>query len=75
MNTSDETGEKLVQSIRKTKTSASANPSRASRSKASAGTSPATETKPVAARKARAPSKPAVESTDPYQNGRRVWPD
>ena len=75
MNTSDETGEKLVQSIRKTKTSAYAILSRASRSKASAGTSPGTKTKSAPVRRARAASKPAVESTDPYQNGRRVWPD
>jgi len=75
MNTSDKTGEKLVQSIRQTKTSGSANPSRASRTKASTGTSAATETKSAPARKARAPRKPAVERTDPYQSGRRVWPD
>ena len=75
MNTSDKTGEKLVQSIRKTKTSASASLTRASRAKASAGTSAATETKSAPVRKARTRSKPAVERTDPYQSSGRVWPD
>ncbi|MDJ0862010.1 MAG: hypothetical protein QNJ87_04975 [Gammaproteobacteria bacterium] len=61
MTTTDKTGEQLVQSIRKTKAT---------------GTTRSRTTAPRSSEKA----KPAVADTapataDPYQHGRRVWPD
>ncbi len=62
MTTTDKTGEQLVQSIRKTKaTGATGSPTTTPRSSAKA--------KPAAPQTA-----PAV-AADPYQHGRRVWPD
>ena len=61
MTTTDKNGEQLVQSIRKTKATA-ATGSRTATSRSSA------KAKPAAAETA-----PAV--ADPYQHGRRVWPD
>jgi hypothetical protein len=83
MNTSDKTGEKLVQSIRKTKSSGTASRTRTSRTKASASAdktpvekSPvATATEAAPVRKPRAKRKTADARTDLYQSGRRVWPD
>ena len=59
MTTTDKTGDQLVQSIRKTKAT-SATPSRTTTPRSSA------KVKPAAA--------PAA-TADPYQHGRRVWPD
>ena len=61
MTTTDKTGEQLVQSIRKTKETG-ATRSRTTTPRSSARAKPAAaETAPAAA--------------DPYQHGRRVWPD
>lgn len=69
MTTQDKTGQKLVDSIRKTKAGAAAAPAQAQE----------TATKPKASvrRKPAAKPKPAArkESRDPYQSGGRVWPD
>ena len=62
MTTTDKTGEQLVQSIRKTKATG------ATRSRATPPQSSA-KAKPAAAEKG-----PAA-AADPYQHGRRVWPD
>ena len=68
MTTSDKTGDKLVQSIRKTK----------------AGASPATPKPRTTTTRKKAPARAAAKprttakaktTTDPYQSGRRVWPD
>lgn len=62
MTTTDKTGEQLVQSIRKTKATG-ATPSRTTTPRSGAKAKPAAaETAPAAA-------------ADPYQHGRRVWPD
>ncbi|BCO31866.1 hypothetical protein TspCOW1_19690 [Thiohalobacter sp. COW1] len=71
MSEADKTGEKLVASMRKTKAGAgsasgAAKKSTAASGKASAGRKPA-------ARKSK--PTPAAPVTDPYQSGRRVWPD
>lgn len=74
MTTADKTGDKLVQSIRKTKAGAAATASKPS--------APTTRKK-AQTRKAstKAAAKPPVKrktasaATDPYQAGQRVWPD
>jgi hypothetical protein len=62
MNTSDKTREKLVESMRKTK----------------AGTAGKTPARSKSTGRTRAVKKPAAKApvgVDPYQRGRRVWPD
>ncbi len=62
MTTTDKTGEQLVKTIRKTK--------------ATATTGTRTTTTRRTAKPEPAPAKPAAtETSDPYQHGRRVWPD
>ncbi len=65
MTTTDKTGEQLVQSIRKTKATG------ATRSRA---TTPATPPSSAKAEPVAAETAPAA-AADPYQHGRRVWPD
>jgi len=62
MTTTDKTGDQLVQSIRKTKATG-ATPSQTTTPRSSA------KAKPAAAK-----TVPAA-TADPYQHGRRVWPD
>ena len=75
MSSTDNTRDKLVASMRKTKADA-AEPA-ATTKKAAPATKKTTArkapAKPQAARKPAA--KPAAVSDDPYQAGRRVWPD
>ena len=66
MTTTDKTGEQLVQSIRKTKATGTTRTRSTTTGRAATRT---TKTKPAAA-------KPAEKGTsDPFQHGRRVWPD
>lgn len=73
MSETDKTGEKLVASMRKTK----AGTAQAAGGEQKSGTRSRTN-KPAAkktpARKARS-SAGAKARTDPYQSGRRIWPD
>ncbi len=70
MTTTDKTGEQLVQSIRKTKATGTTR----TRSTTTGGTETSTATS--TAKTEPAPVKPAATKTsDPYQHGRRVWPD
>ena len=69
MTTQDKTGQKLVDSIRKTKAGATATPSQPEK--------PATKPK-APARRRPAPKTQRSEDNanrDPYQSGARVWPD
>lgn len=71
MSEADKTGEKLVASMRRTKagagpaSGAAKKPTAASTRKAAPGKSAARKSKPA----------PAASGSDPYQSGRRVWPD
>ncbi|KPK38617.1 MAG: hypothetical protein AMJ69_07985 [Gammaproteobacteria bacterium SG8_47] len=76
MSQSDKTQQKLIDSIRKTKTGAAKAPA------PQASTKPTQPAKSAPATKAAAPAKraperatPASPSADPYRLGRRVWPD
>ena len=71
MSTNDKTGERLVDSMRKTKAAASGDAPAAK---------PKTATRKKSAGSTRSRAKKAQESQseasrDPYQAGRRVWPD
>jgi hypothetical protein len=73
MTTQDKTGEKLVQSIRKTKSTGGTTGGAATTSKAPAAKPAAA--KPRAARSTAAKAKAATAATGGYQHGKRVWPD
>ncbi len=87
MTTSDKTGEKLVQSIRKTKASSgSTSPATATDKPAAAApakkaavkkkvSAKASPRKPATPAKAAAKAKPTKAAIDNYQSSRRVWPD
>ncbi len=70
MTTSDKTADKLVQSIRKTKAGASP---------AAPKTRTTTTRKKAPAAKSRSSTRTTASAktttVDPYQSGRRVWPD
>ncbi len=77
MTSNDKTGDRLVASIRRTKTGATKKaavnrkaPVRKKTSAGAAGTAP----RRVAAAATPMP-KPAADPADPYQARRRVWPD
>jgi len=77
MNTTDKpekpdaTGEKLVQSIRKTKASPATNTRRrTTKSKAAVSSRPSKAEAKVAAE-----PKKSIDMSDPYQGAKRVWPD
>ena len=77
MTTQDKTGEKLVQSIRKTKSTGGAAGSTTGSATASKGAAAkSTGAKPTAAsKKVAAKPKAAAAATNGYQSGQRVWPD
>lgn len=71
MTSKDKTGDQLVASIRATKAKVAKKP-------AAAKTSTRKGSKPPARSPKAAPKKPKARATgsqDPYQAGRRVWPD
>jgi hypothetical protein len=75
MSTNDKTGEKLVESMRKTKAAASDK----SDSSPSEAKGPQEE-KPAPQVKKKTTTKPSsggsgTRGGDPYQSGRRIWPD
>ena len=86
MSTTDKTGEKLLASIRKTKAGGSS-PANTGGSSGGTTTVRPTATKRKTAPKSRAKAVPAPavkratpasvekEPADPYQAGRRIWPD
>ena len=75
MTANDKTGQKLVDSMRKTK-AAAADKAGAQNSR---GPAPAKKAaRPQAKKKSaarRSPNIPRRRGGDPYQSGRRVWPD
>ena len=82
MSDTDKTREKLLSSIRKTKAGATAKtepapepakPAQPSTPARRSATPKAASTKSRASRSQRAPQR--QDTTDPYQGGRRVWPD
>ncbi|WP_125180863.1 hypothetical protein [Thiohalobacter thiocyanaticus] len=74
MSEADKTGDKLVASMRKTKAGAAQAAGTQQKSRtASRGSKPAAARK-TPARKTGAPPRAEVEA-DPYQSGRRIWPD
>ncbi len=66
MTDQDKTQEKLLDSIRKTKQAVAKSPSTAK---------PAAPSKSAAKRPAPSRAAPVQRRSDPYQSGRRVWPD
>jgi hypothetical protein len=78
MSQSDKTQQQLIDSIRKTKTAAGKSPTTGTASKTTPAAKPAAQSKP-APRAKRATTPPAAAATpsgsDPFQLGRRVWPD
>jgi hypothetical protein len=62
MTGSDKTQQKLIDSIRKTKSAAAKSPE-------------AAQSAEPAKRAAPPRSTPVSQGSDPYQSGRRVWPD
>lgn len=72
MSESDKTGEKLVASMRKTR--AGAEPKPAAAQKSAAAAKKKTSAKRGSTTAARKPKQPVIGG-DPYQTGRRVWPD
>lgn len=84
MSDTDKTRDKLLSSIRKTKAGAAAKSEEPGQAKATSRIAkPAAADTPQAAKPAtprsgqRKPRRPAEQpgSDDPYQKGRRVWPD
>ena len=89
MTTADKTKQRLVESMRKSKSSAARKPSTGTRTAASKKAAPAKKTTPrrAPAKAARPAAQPgplsaavmtAVTwqvSTDPYQSHGRIWPD
>ncbi len=75
MTTADKTGDKLVQSIRKTKAGASATAPKPRAPAATRNKAPTSKAPASAAAKPRATRKTVSATTDPYQSGQRVWPD
>jgi hypothetical protein len=83
MNSKDKTRQKLVDSIRKTKSdsrekSSAATTRQAKTSKAVPKRKTTTRVRKAPEKKvttASAPIKPAQKQNDQYQSGRRVWPD
>jgi len=77
MTATDKTGEKLVDSMRKTKAAAASDQSGASRSGAQA--SPKQDAQPPSSKKktttGRSSGRAGARRGDPYQSGRRIWPD
>ena len=90
MSTADRTKQRLVDSMRKSKTSAAKKPSATTRTTAPKKAAPAKKATPRRA-PARQPAKPLAQShpvsaaamvavtwqisTDPYQSDGRIWPD
>ena len=78
MSQSDKTQQQLIDSIRKTKTGTAKSPATGTASKSTPAAKPATQSKP-APRSKRAATPPRAAATpsgsDPFQWGRRVWPD
>ena len=72
MSEADKTGEKLVASMRRTK--AGAEPKSAAAQKPAATAKKKTSARRGSTPNARKPKQPATGG-DPYQTGRRVWPD
>ncbi len=76
MTTTDKTGEKLVDSMRKTKAAAASDTSDTSQSRAQAPQTkrsrPQAKNNPV---DKRASGGAGARGGDPYQSGRRIWPD
>ncbi len=76
MSTSDRTGQKLVDSLRKTKAAATG---RAAASSGSAAATPDGRQAPGGKADSAVPRPAAGRTThnpdDPYQSGGRVWPD
>lgn len=74
MSTTDKTGEKLVDSMRKTKAATASGNSDASQKQ---GQAPQEKSAPPAKKEtAKRPSAGArTQAGDPYQSGRRIWPD
>jgi hypothetical protein len=80
MSSTDKTRQKLMESMRKTKAgSASKSDTTTTKSDTKASSSASQSkpaAKPAAAKRKPAARKPAPKSGgDPYQAGRRVWPD
>ena len=72
MSETDKTGEKLVASMRKTKAGTNDKPAAAPKTTTPARKKTAAKSATgAAARKAKQPQQPR----DPYQAGRRIWPD
>lgn len=72
MSETDKTGEKLVASMRKTR--AGTEPKSAAAEKPAAATKKKTTARRGSTPAAHKPKQPATAG-DPYQTGRRVWPD
>ena len=73
MSTTDKTRQKLMESMRKTKAAAS---NKTDSNKPTSAPVAAPKTKPVSRQKD--PKKQSVKvqpGSDPYQSGRRIWPD
>jgi hypothetical protein len=79
MSNTDKTGEKLLQTIRDTKAagtpSGTARTTRKRTATRKATPKPAAATRPQPAATTAAAPTPAASGADPYQAGRRVWPD
>ena len=79
MSTTDKTGEKLLQTIRDTKAAGAPTGNSTTTRKKTATRKvtpkPATETRARPALTPAAQPTPGAPGTDPYQAGRRVWPD
>lgn len=75
MTANDRTGEKLVDSMRKTKAAAAGKTDATEKQPAEPG---GRKPQPRSRRKGsprQSPGKERSRSVDPYQSGRRVWPD
>ena len=80
MTSKDKTRQQLVDSMRKTKETASGKSSTPARAPASVsrqakGGAGRTSTRAASAESRRGQPGPAASGQDPYQCGRRVWPD
>jgi hypothetical protein len=74
MTSNDKTGDQLVASMRRTKTGVSKKKTIVAKKKT--GAAPAQRTsRRIALRAGELPAVQTETSTDPYQAGRRVWPD
>ncbi len=75
MTANDKTGEKLVASMRKTKAAAADKKGGASQSATSSSSKKKTQPRPKAKSVAQRADGNHSRGRDPYQSGRRIWPD